>query len=311
MATGVPGRRWHGTRSAPASGAIPRRSPPRSWPSWSRSRRPRSGAHGPVASIGVGVPGLYDPATGATRFLVNVPGPWAGHAVAGPVGDALGVPVALVNDARAFGLAELRLGAGRGAALHGRPDPGDRGRRGHRHRRPRRPGPRRYGRRDRPPDDRPGRPMVRLRQPRLPRGVRPGGPASPSPAGRRRPRRRSSRPGPATRGPRPAWPRSAATWASASPTSITVGHPTGSSSAAGSRRAGELLLDRIRAELPAPSPDDVARGGQRRRRPSSGRGPGRSGRRSTAPRWRRRRPPSRPRGPRPTRRHRHWRPGRR
>jgi glucokinase len=74
-----------------------------------------AGAHGPIASIGVGVPGLYDPATGATRFLVNVPGPWAGHAVAGPVGDALGVPVALVNDARAFGLAELRLGAGRGA----------------------------------------------------------------------------------------------------------------------------------------------------------------------------------------------------
>ena len=28
---------------------------------------------------------------------------------------ALGIPVALINDARAFGLAELRLGAGRGA----------------------------------------------------------------------------------------------------------------------------------------------------------------------------------------------------
>jgi glucokinase len=31
------------------------------------------------------------------------------------VGKALGVPAALINDARAFGLAELRLGAGRGA----------------------------------------------------------------------------------------------------------------------------------------------------------------------------------------------------
>jgi predicted NBD/HSP70 family sugar kinase len=40
-------------------------------------------AWGPVASVGIGVPGLYDPATGATRFLVNVPGPWAGHPVAG------------------------------------------------------------------------------------------------------------------------------------------------------------------------------------------------------------------------------------
>ena len=68
-----------------------------------------------VASVGIGVPGLYDPAAGTTRFLVNIPGDWAGHPVAGPVGDALGCPAALINDARAFGLAELRLGAGRGA----------------------------------------------------------------------------------------------------------------------------------------------------------------------------------------------------
>ncbi|HTS14053.1 MAG TPA: ROK family protein, partial [Candidatus Sulfotelmatobacter sp.] len=71
---------------------------------------------GPVRSIGIGVPGLYDPATGCTRFLVNVPGPWAGHAVAAPVAAAVGVAAWLINDARAFGLAELRLGAGRGAA---------------------------------------------------------------------------------------------------------------------------------------------------------------------------------------------------
>jgi glucokinase len=73
-------------------------------------------AWGPVASVGIGVPGLYDPATGTTRFLVNVPGPWDGHPVAGPVADAVGVPAFLINDARAFGLAELRLGAGRGAS---------------------------------------------------------------------------------------------------------------------------------------------------------------------------------------------------
>jgi len=36
--------------------------------------------------------------------------------VAAPVADVLGLPVALINDARAFGLAELRLGAGRGAS---------------------------------------------------------------------------------------------------------------------------------------------------------------------------------------------------
>lgn len=71
--------------------------------------------HGPVLSVGIGVPGLYDPATGRTRFLVNVPGPWDGHPVAGPVSETVGVPAFLINDARAFGLAELRLGAGRGA----------------------------------------------------------------------------------------------------------------------------------------------------------------------------------------------------
>jgi len=73
-------------------------------------RRPR------IESLGIGVPGLYDPATGSTRFLVNMPGDWAGRSVAPPIEAAIGVPVALINDARAFGLAELRLGAGRGAS---------------------------------------------------------------------------------------------------------------------------------------------------------------------------------------------------
>jgi glucokinase len=68
-----------------------------------------------VISVGIGVPGLYDAATGTTRFLVNLPG-WAGTPVAGPVGEALGLPASLINDARAFGIAELRLGAGRRAS---------------------------------------------------------------------------------------------------------------------------------------------------------------------------------------------------
>jgi glucokinase len=74
------------------------------------------GAWPDVSTAGVGIPGLYDPRTGATRFLVNIPGPWDGYPVARPIADALDVPVALINDARAFGLAELRLGAGRGAS---------------------------------------------------------------------------------------------------------------------------------------------------------------------------------------------------
>ena len=69
-----------------------------------------------ILSVGIGVPGLYDPIAGATRFLVNMPGDWAGRPVAAPVEAVLGVPVALINDARAFGLAELRLGAGRGVS---------------------------------------------------------------------------------------------------------------------------------------------------------------------------------------------------
>jgi glucokinase len=69
-----------------------------------------------VSSVGIGIPGLYDPVAGTTRFLVNIPGAWAGHPVAGPVAQALACPAALINDARAFGLAELRLGAARGAA---------------------------------------------------------------------------------------------------------------------------------------------------------------------------------------------------
>ncbi|HET7703605.1 MAG TPA: ROK family protein [Candidatus Limnocylindrales bacterium] len=69
-----------------------------------------------VVSAGVGIPGLYDPVAGATRFLVNIPGAWDGYPVVSPIAARLGVPVALINDARAFGLAELRLGAGRGAS---------------------------------------------------------------------------------------------------------------------------------------------------------------------------------------------------
>ncbi len=69
-----------------------------------------------LASIGIGVPGLYDAETGVARFLPNLPGEWAGRAVGEPISRRTGRPTALINDARAFGLAELRLGAGRGVA---------------------------------------------------------------------------------------------------------------------------------------------------------------------------------------------------
>ena len=68
---------------------------------------------GPVVSLGVAVPGLYIPETGVVTFLTNVPGDWSATPTGEPVAQATGLPTALINDARAFGLAELRFGAGR------------------------------------------------------------------------------------------------------------------------------------------------------------------------------------------------------
>jgi glucokinase len=73
----------------------------------------RDRCEGLAASVGVAVPGLYIPETGVVTFLTNVPGDWSATAVGGPVADATGLPTAIINDARAFGLAELRFGAGR------------------------------------------------------------------------------------------------------------------------------------------------------------------------------------------------------
>jgi glucokinase len=77
--------------------------------------RVRHGQAGDIASLGVAVPGLYIPETGVVTFLTNVPGDWSATPVGGPLAERTGLPTALINDARAFGLAELRFGAGRGA----------------------------------------------------------------------------------------------------------------------------------------------------------------------------------------------------
>jgi glucokinase len=69
---------------------------------------------GEPVSAGLALPGHFE--GGASSLLPNLLGDWAGREIAGPVGSALGVPVTLVNDVRALTLAELRLGAGRGAA---------------------------------------------------------------------------------------------------------------------------------------------------------------------------------------------------
>jgi glucokinase len=67
-----------------------------------------------VAGVGVGIPGLFDPASGCARLIPNIPGEWVGRPLRAPVETAAGRPVVLINDARAFALAESRLGAARG-----------------------------------------------------------------------------------------------------------------------------------------------------------------------------------------------------
>lgn len=71
-------------------------------------------AAGPIDTVGIGVPGLFDDTAGTVTFLTNVPGKWKGRPLARLVGDALDAPARLINDARAFALAEWTLGAARG-----------------------------------------------------------------------------------------------------------------------------------------------------------------------------------------------------
>jgi glucokinase len=70
---------------------------------------------GEVGGVGVGVPGMVEMASGVTGDLPNLPGRWQGVAVGPELAAATGLPVHLINDARAFALAEARLGAARGA----------------------------------------------------------------------------------------------------------------------------------------------------------------------------------------------------
>jgi glucokinase len=72
-------------------------------------------AHGPVETVGLGIPGLFDRGAGTITLFPNFPGPWVGYPLRDRVAAGLGLPVACINDARAHTLAEARMGAGRGA----------------------------------------------------------------------------------------------------------------------------------------------------------------------------------------------------
>jgi glucokinase len=70
-------------------------------------------AAGPVETVGVALPGLFD-SDGVAVLLPALEGWWTGHPVRAALEDRLGLPVRLVNDGHAFALAESTLGAGRG-----------------------------------------------------------------------------------------------------------------------------------------------------------------------------------------------------
>jgi len=69
-----------------------------------------------IGAVGVGVPGPFDQATGQTIFLPNLAGMWRGVRVREQLRRTFDWPIWLINDARAFVLAEATFGAGRGAS---------------------------------------------------------------------------------------------------------------------------------------------------------------------------------------------------
>lgn len=71
---------------------------------------------GPVVTTGLGVPGLFD-ASGTIELFPNMPGAWEGFNILDAMSSGVEARPNLINDARAFALAEGSMGAGRGARV--------------------------------------------------------------------------------------------------------------------------------------------------------------------------------------------------
>lgn len=67
-----------------------------------------------IKGMGVGLPATFDWDTGVIDFIPNLPGDWLNKPAGAILNQTMGVPVNLINDARAFTLAEATLGAGKG-----------------------------------------------------------------------------------------------------------------------------------------------------------------------------------------------------
>lgn len=67
-----------------------------------------------IRAVGVAAPGVLDMDRGYTIFLPNLPGDWPNVPIGPTISSALGLPVYLINDVRAFTVAELEIGAAKG-----------------------------------------------------------------------------------------------------------------------------------------------------------------------------------------------------
>jgi glucokinase len=66
------------------------------------------------ATLGLGIPGHFDNDSGQVLLFPNLPGDWKGFPLRTRVEEGVGMKVTMVNDARAFTLAEGLMGAGKG-----------------------------------------------------------------------------------------------------------------------------------------------------------------------------------------------------
>lgn len=69
-----------------------------------------------IEAVGVGVPGMLDMTTGVVLDLPNLAGKWTNVCCGEIMGSALSLPVYLINDVKAFSLAELQLGSAKNAS---------------------------------------------------------------------------------------------------------------------------------------------------------------------------------------------------
>lgn len=74
----------------------------------------REALDGGVGGIGVALPGIFTE-DGAGVLFPNLPGHWPGFPIAATLSSGFGTPVRLINDGRAFALAEATAGAAAGA----------------------------------------------------------------------------------------------------------------------------------------------------------------------------------------------------